>query len=480
MKRHIVFVHGYSVTSLDTYGQLPERLAAEAAFKKFQISISDLYLGSYISFNDDVTLDDLSRAFELACRNQLLTDDLKTFVCITHSTGGPLIRNWLRLYYSKSPETCPMSHLIMLAPPNHGSALAQLGKGRLSRIRSWIDSVEPGQKVLDWLELGSSEAWRLNTDWIRNGARFTANNVFQFVITGQDIDRKFYDHLNSYTGEVGSDGVVRVASANLNSRLIRLQQQAGGDLQIISIETAPSSPLRIVSQVSHSNKNMGIMRSIAAAPGKTRGKETMDALFECLAVENNKDYSNVIKKFSIETEIVQSQSRLETETTLTRSRLHIHDRHCQLIFQLIDSDGKQLTDYDLLLTNETNDPDGLPSGFFTDRQCNTNKSTLTYYLNYDVITGCPEVIAPSGEILRAAIKGIQALGLIIKARPNAGPVLFREARFAASPEFLNAALHANACTMINIQLERSLNSQLFTIEKAAEANRKTDFKKRGK
>ena len=48
-----------------------------------------------------------------------------------------------------------MSHLIMLAPANYGSALAQLGKQRLSRIKSWFEGVEPGQGVLDWLELGS-------------------------------------------------------------------------------------------------------------------------------------------------------------------------------------------------------------------------------------------------------------------------------------------------------------------------------------
>eukprot|EP01031_Cornospumella_fuschlensis_P043536 gene43536-53229_t len=44
----------------------------------------------------------------------------------------------------------------MLAPANFGSALAQLGKGRVGRLKAWFSGVEPGQGVLDWLELGSS------------------------------------------------------------------------------------------------------------------------------------------------------------------------------------------------------------------------------------------------------------------------------------------------------------------------------------
>ncbi len=48
------------------------------------------------------------------------------------------------------------------------------------------------------------------------------------MLTGQSIDRSFYDNLNSYTDEAGSDGVVRVAAANMNYGLIRLEQQDNG------------------------------------------------------------------------------------------------------------------------------------------------------------------------------------------------------------------------------------------------------------
>jgi hypothetical protein len=71
-----------------------------------------------------------------------------------------------RFYAVSKDRVCPMSHLIMLAPANFGSALAQLGKSRISRLKTWFEGVEPGTGVLDWLELGSPEAWKLNRAWI--------------------------------------------------------------------------------------------------------------------------------------------------------------------------------------------------------------------------------------------------------------------------------------------------------------------------
>lgn len=222
----LVFVHGYSVTQLDTYGELALRLRNEGNERGVDIKIEDIFLGRYISFNDEVKLADVSRALETAIQQQILADNPSTrFICITHSTGGPVVRNWWYHYYKNNSTLCPMSHLIMLAPANHGSALAQLGKSKLSRIKAWFDGVEPGQGVLNWLELGSNEAWELNKDWIKSDSKqISPNGIFPFVVTGQDIDHQLYDHLNSYTGEMGSDGVVRVASANLNSRYIKLIQ----------------------------------------------------------------------------------------------------------------------------------------------------------------------------------------------------------------------------------------------------------------
>src|SRR5690349_6560772 len=84
------------------------------------------------------------------------------FACITHSTGGPVVRRWMDVHYAGRLEKCPLQHLVMLAPANHGSALAQLGKVRLARMKFFFEGVQPGAGVLDCLELGSAQSWALN------------------------------------------------------------------------------------------------------------------------------------------------------------------------------------------------------------------------------------------------------------------------------------------------------------------------------
>src|SRR5882757_4111633 len=146
---HIVFVHGWSVTNTDTYGALPSWLAAQSP----EFNIQGVFLGKYISFIDTVTLDDIAPAFQQALHDALGAKISDGFACITHSTGGPADRLWSKLFYADKLAACPMRHLLMLAPANHGSALAQLGKGTLGRFKAFLEGVEPGVRVLDWLRI---------------------------------------------------------------------------------------------------------------------------------------------------------------------------------------------------------------------------------------------------------------------------------------------------------------------------------------
>jgi hypothetical protein len=472
----LVFVHGYSVTNLDTYGELPLRLQEEARARGLDARIENIYLGRYVSFHDEVRLDDVSRAMELAVRQQLPTGT--RFVCITHSTGGPVVRNWWHLFYEQATTPCPMSHLIMLAPANHGSALAQLGKTRLSRVKSWFDGLEPGQKILDWLELGSSDAWRLNLHWIRTGATaLSERGFFPFVLTGQSIDRKLYDHINAYTGELGSDGVVRVASANLNSRYLRLSQQRpalqGGTLRAPGLEIteyleAPGSPMRIISGKSHSGEKMGIMRSVLRSTGDQNSQETIQAIFDCIAVNNPGDYTRLAEIFKAQTEKVRQDELIEIEKKLLKQNVYIHDRYCMVMFRVRDHEGFPLTNFDLLLTGPGDDPDMLPSGFFADRQYNrVNQSTLSYYFNYDVLTGTQEAVK-NGEVFRKALKGIGEIGLIIRPRPDEGFVRYLPCQISSSSDLFKKLFQPNATTLVDIELRRVVSQEIFRFERPDE------------
>lgn len=468
----IAFVHGYSVTNLDTYGEMPLRLMQEAGIYGFQLKIEHIFLGRYISFNDEVRLEDIARALEQAVTEQIPSG--ARFVCITHSTGGPVVRTWWNDYYKDQKKMCPMSHLVMLAPANHGSALAQLGKSRLSRIKSWFDGVEPGQRVLNWLELGSSDAWKLNKDWIFNGQKHIGpNGIFPFSLIGQDIDRKLYDHLNSYTGELGSDGVVRVAAANQNSRYVKLTQEApqlvGGkwqakNLEITEFKDSPPTPFRVMTYKSHSGESMGIMRSVLKDPKDQKSAETVKAIFRCIRVATAADYKKLIGEFATETADVQQKGLVEEDKRLFGKKYFIHDRYSMILFRLVDSEGHAVTDFDLILTGENHDPNGLPAGFFADRQCNSiNKSTVTYFFNYDVLNGRKAMVVNGYQL--EELKGISKLGLIIRPRPDDGFIRYLPCEIQASKELFEKALQPNSTTMIDICIQRVVSNEVFRFEK---------------
>ncbi|NVO10649.1 MAG: phospholipase [Bacteroidales bacterium] len=465
----VVFVHGWSVTNLDTYGELPIRLKAEAQQQGIDIEVNEIFLGRYISFHDEVGLEDISRAFDTAVKEQL--NESSRFICITHSTGGPIIREWWNNFYKN--VTPPLSHLIMLAPANFGSALAILGKGTLSRIKTWFEGIEPGKGVLDWLECGSADSWQLNKEWISSdGNQISPAGVFPFVITGQSIDRKLYDHLNSYTGELGSDGVIRASSANLNSRYIKLIQEAdengpnqiiiSPELKVVEYKESPVVPYRIIKGKSHSGNSMGIMKSVKKEITDSNSKDTVNAILDCIKVTDKNQYNLLIKQFDNETHQVQTDELIEHVDKLFATPRHfIHDRFSQIIFRVTDSQGYPVKDYDLIFTaGEKNDANHLPSGFAIDRQQNKNNpETITYYFNYDVMKGAPQ------NEFRDKLPEANLLGLKVNPRPTEGFVRFVPCHIVANADLLDKALKPNSTTLIDIVIQRVVSKEVFKLEK---------------
>lgn len=470
----IVFVHGWSVTNTRTYGGLPERLVSEGSRHGLKLQKRHIYLGRYVSFHDEVRVEDIAAAMEAAVTDQKL-GSANRFFCVTHSTGGPVVREWFDRFYARKRKTCPMSHLVMLAPANFGSALAQLGKGRLGRMKSWFGGIEPGQGVLDWLELGSAHAFELNKRWIHEGDKtIGGNGYFPFVIAGQTIDRKAYDHLNSYTGELGSDGVVRVAAANLSSSYICLKQFGNPDekgysrLRKSAAATSASSALRVVSGKSHSGTKSGIMSSVKRARnlrGAAIDGDTVESIMRCFQVGTRRDYDSLVAQFAAETAVVQKNDQVEIEKrTLAADRTFIHDRYSQIVFRIKDTEGYCVEDFDLLLTAGANsDPNHLPAGFFRDRQANKiDPSTITYFVNYDVMAGSPEIPG-----VRAKLEGTRSLGFILHPRPASGFVHYQKCRIRASENLFKAVIRPNQTTLIDIVLTRIVHKETFRIERTS-------------
>ena len=177
--------------------------------------------------------------------------------------------------------------------------------------------------------------------------------------------------------------------------------------------------------------------------------------------------------FDTETVEVQRKGLVEVDKKLFGKKYFIHDRYSMVMFRVFDSEGYPVTDFDLILTGEKNNPNALPTGFFADRQCNNvNKSTVTYFFNYDVLHGRQQVV--SGDLKLDALPGMKQLGLIIRPRPDNGFSRYLPCEIVASKELFEKAFQPNATTMIDIELQRVVSSEVFRFEPLANENKGPD------
>lgn len=415
----LLFVHGWSVTSTKTYGYLPEAIK-ELAPANLKIDVKHIFLGKYISFNDNVTLDDVSRAFNQAVKDKI---GKKSFSCITHSTGGPVIRNWIKLFYPNTNlQNIPLKHLIMLAPAIHGSPLAQLGKSRINRIKSWFQGIEPGQKILDWLELGSDGQWEVNRHWLNY--TLPVKNFYPYVLTGDAIDNKFYDFLNPYLVEKGSDGVVRVCGANANYTYVKLKQHQN-ELKIDEYDREDDKiAIGILPNTSHTGTDKGIMLSVKEKNFST--KDVVKEIIRCLKVKSLDQYLKIKEDF-------------KSQFPTTRGN------YVMISFCIQDNMDNDVEDYDIILLGKNYDPSKLEKGFFVDRQRNSiNKSKLTFYLDYDKMMKIPD-----GKF-----------GIRVVARPEKGFAKYSSAEFRGDVNLLKP----NQTVLAHIILNRIVDKNVFQFD----------------
>ncbi|CAM3624255.1 hypothetical protein VA7868_02476 [Vibrio aerogenes CECT 7868] len=463
----VIFVHGWSVTDTNTYGYLPEAIAAQAGNYGLTVDIRHIWLGKYISFNDTVNVDDIVRAFDHALHEQIPDGEkIAEFSCITHSTGGPVVREWVERYFGSNGLTdCPLRHLVMLAPANHGSPLAALGKERVGRIKAWFDGVEPGQLVLDWLSLGSQQQIDLATATL--DYQPAAAGYFPFVLTGQMIDRKLYDFVNSYLTEPGSDGVVRVSGANMNYSMVKfvesgesapLKKEYLNELFYVHLlkqegemQRPVNVPLGVVPRASHSGKYKGIMRSVTSEKSP---KEQVKEILKCFQVSTADEY-------------LQRGSELEILTQKTQKNKH---RYITLVFIVEDDEGVPVTDFDLIVLGEKDDdPDDLAKGVFVDRQKNAaHPNHLVYYVDYNnlitkKLTGFRIIARPSRYRL-VNKSGQPDDDSVFVAKPENCLSYYRPVEFRVENDAFE--LRPNETCYINIVLHRCVDKNVFRFDSA--------------
>ena len=211
----LVIIHGWSDDS-SSFVTLAEKIS-----EKTGRVIESIFLGNYVSLDDDVKMSDLVLGLSKAWRKKRLPKTPKGADVIVHSTGGLVIRDWMANEWIDKGKKPPVNNLVLLAPANFGSPLAHKGRAFYGRVVKGFNSdkrFETGTHILKALEMGSPYSWELAQEDRFGKNCFGSTQVRATTIIGNTG----YSGISSIANANGSDGTVYCAAANLNCHYIKI------------------------------------------------------------------------------------------------------------------------------------------------------------------------------------------------------------------------------------------------------------------
>ncbi len=361
-----VLIHVYSSESptpdptsiANIYGDLPRRL-------RESYDVVEVDLSRYITLNDSVSIADIARALNRALLEQhpeLLKDG---FHVVIHSTGALVIRTWIRLF---SPQPSPIRNLVYLAGANLGSGWASIGQGQVARWGRFVfeRGAQRGVKVLQALEIGSAPTIDLHLSFAETGRRMLDDfQVQEFIIIGSQADPGWFTFPIRYAHEDGSDGVVRVSSANLNYNHFKIEPNDSAALlpwpairtavqaaaakasfpeyysvtsQSFAGKDRPLVPAGIPYRCAHSGDKMGI---VAGSIPREQVERMLNLALET-PERTTAAYQRQVAAFDRETAATYESAKTMQNPGLfnfLNDPRNQYDPHAQVIFRLRDQDG---------------------------------------------------------------------------------------------------------------------------------------------
>lgn len=489
----IVLIHGYSAESKETskeaitaiYGTLPKTLRERYG----KNSLVEIDLGRYISLEDGVTVDDISRALDRALRQDyphLLRGPMNVLV---HSTGALVIRNWIRRF---SPKPSPIRNLVYMAGANFGSGWAHIGKGQLAKWARLVfaGGSERGVQVLDALELGSSWTLDLHLDLARTGSTMWKDyKVFEYVITGTQADVAWFEAPLRYAKEDGADGVVRVCGTNVNFQYLRLgptakaaslswdearkalerdRNRTGKRESFYEIressypgeKSRPLVPLAIPYECAHSGDEMGVVT------GNKCREQVLRLLDQALSAKSAKQWQDTRGVFESETASTYEQARKKQAPSWWSKWIHEpraqYDAHAQIVFRVRDQDGRPVEHFDVFFDSDLakNDTE-LPIGaLFQDKHLNEKTPhCICFYLRTDAFD-------KNRDSWTARVPQVKGCFLEVSAvEPGTDEILYLPFRFEFTAKQLERWIQPHRTTIIDVELMRLPSPEVFRMVK---------------
>jgi hypothetical protein len=318
----LVILHGWS-DNARSFNRLGRTLVDHGVAS----SVTHVRLGDYVSMDDFVSFDDLADALQSAWQREKISTRPRSVDVVVHSTGGLVIRHWMTRFHT--PRSNPIHRLLMLAPANFGSPLAHKGRSFIGRIVKGYASDRPfetGSQILKGLELASPFSWALaERDRFAKDVWYGPGRVLCTVMVGTSG----YSGISAAANEDGSDGTVRVSTANLNCARIRLDFCT--DPHKPTFEMTPSNGVTAFARMAEENHS-----TIALKSGGPENDDTLPMISEALKVTD--------AQFPAWVERLETYSALAREQTRDDDDAFAHG-YQNTVVRLTDNFGTFVPDY---------------------------------------------------------------------------------------------------------------------------------------
>lgn len=316
----IVIIHGWS-DDFGSFRKLRDFLSANLG-----VPATILKLGDWISLDDDVGYADIATALERAWRAEGLPTSPRSVDVVVHSTGALVVREWMTRYHA--PETVPIGRFLQLAPANFGSHLAHKGRSFIGRaVKGWKSGFETGTRILRGLELASpyTRALADRDLFVAPTKRwYGSGRILSTVLVGN----KGYSGIQAIANEAGSDGTVRIGTANLQASHARVVFPPGPVAPQVQFRNAAgATAFAIVDGDNHSDITM------KDRPSRNGVREAL--ILGALRVRDADFIDNADGPFPWQATLDAKAGAAKTSS----------DRRQNTVVHLVDSFGDDVTDF---------------------------------------------------------------------------------------------------------------------------------------
>ena len=488
MRRQVAILHGWSDRS-DSFHPLMEFLRASG------YDTIPIWLGDYISMDDDVAVEDVAKCLENRVRALQASNELPaTFDLVVHSTGGLVAREWLSGYYGDPDDASdipPVRRLIMLAPANFGSRLASTGKSKVGRaFKGWDNGFQTGTRMLNALELSSAFAWELAcrdllvSDDMEDDKRriYGEDAVLPFVIVGS---RAYEQWPRSLVNEYGGDGTVRVAAANMNvfgATIDFTANIAEPEFRFWEPRFDQIIPLAVLPDRDHTSVTLPSKTDRGASVGVP--ERVGDLILSALACEDIEQYKALAKSWTSDPQSISERTAAAKpkvpplsigNVAFSEEAFH---QYIQVNVHIVDDHGTDVDDYFLEYPSTSEGDNGQAATYFQDHvleRVDTNSLTSsrrTLFLDRtDLMKRYYKLTAD------------KALKMRVVASPlgkNVGYFVAPNTAHAAGPEIdavglvtlhgvahADRWLHRNSTHLVKIIVPREAAPGVFTLKRGA-------------